>query len=289
MANDEIRLQFDSSEALISVIGSSLLSLTLENSEVIPAPASPRHPYHGVMLAPWPNRIAGGKYTFEGRNYQSEVNESFGNALHGLLVSAKASVDTKTENFLKLVSKIQASDSYPWNLTVSISFTLDADGLRVETVATNDSMTDAPVGLGTHPFFVFDEQSTLEVRAKSASVHGDNMMPISEIDASSIGFGMNQLKQIESVSLDVQFTNLEPVCAILRTRDWTLEIWQERANWLMVYTTEEFNWLDGRVRAVAIEPQTCAADAFNNSQGLKSLAPGESFGYVWGARKTSAN
>jgi aldose 1-epimerase len=35
-------------------------------------------------------------------------------------------------------------------------------------------------------------------------------------------------------------------------------------------------------RSLAIEPYTCAANAFNNGLGLRVLQPGESFTTLWG-------
>ena len=39
----------------------------------------------GQLLIPWPNRIAGGRYSFDGRELQLAVNEPrTGSAIHGL-------------------------------------------------------------------------------------------------------------------------------------------------------------------------------------------------------------
>ena len=41
---------------------------------------------HGAPLIPWPNRIAEGRYSFEGSEHQLALNEpERGNAIHGLL------------------------------------------------------------------------------------------------------------------------------------------------------------------------------------------------------------
>jgi aldose 1-epimerase len=285
MTSDLIQLKFQDSEAVISRTGSAIVSLTLEGSAVIPETSSPRSLYHGVLLAPWPNRIAGGAYEFQGKKYQAKINEDFGNALHGLLFESQANVESVTDNSVRLVSEIFATEAYPWDLTVKVSFVLSEQGLLVETTATNNCQQVAPVGLGTHPYFVFDKDSTLEVRASKAFVHGPDMMPISEIEASEIGFGAGSKKSLENLFLDVQFTDVLAGCAVLRTSNWSIEIFQERADFLMVYTTNSFNWLNGETRAVAIEPQTSAADAFNNGAGLLTLAPNASASYVWGVRK----
>ena len=285
MPSDLIRLVFQDSEAVIAKTGSALVSLTLQGAKVMPEPANPRSQYHGVLLAPWPNRIAAGKYQFQGHSYQAEVNEEFGNALHGLLFSTEATVDSVTASSVTLVSQIQNSPAYPWDITVRVSFELSQDGLKVLTEATNNSESDAPVGLGTHPYFLFDEASTLEVRAAKAFIHGADMMPVREIESADIGFGSGRQNLLEDLALDVQFTEIEDSCAVLRTSHWEIEIFQERADFLMVYTTSKYGWADGSTRAVAIEPQTSAADAFNNGHGLLTLVPNQSASFVWGVRK----
>lgn len=284
MSGQELQIVFGNSKASVSTMGSALVSLTLEGNDVIPEPSKPHHPYHSVMLAPWPNRITKGKYRFGQQDYQLETNEDFGNALHGLLFDKKARVKEQQENHLVLVSDIEPTAGYPFSVQVEISFTLSADGLSVETSATNNSSVSCPIGMGTHPFFVFDEESTLEVFAKEAAIHGEDMLPIRSVASSEVGFGSGVRRSIEKLPLDVQFAQTQAVCAILRTKDWAVEIFQERADWLMVYTTQEYNWADGRHRAVAIEPQTCAADAFNNNQGLVILEPNQTKSFVWGAR-----
>jgi aldose 1-epimerase len=281
-----IQIRSGQSQATINPVGSAVDSLTLDGSDVIPEPTFPAHPYHGVLLAPWPNRIKGGSYSFSGKSYQAIVNEDFGNALHGLVFDREAKIESQSEDSLTLVSEISPTISYPWELLVRITFSISVNGLSVETTATNNSQEVAPVALGTHPFFVFDEDSTLEVRASKAAIHGKDMLPISEISSGEIGFGKGAQKKIENVALDVQFTECESVSAVLRTKKWSMEVWQENANWLMVYTTQAFNWADGRTRAVAIEPQTSAADSFNSGAGLTKLEPGATLSYRWGARKT---
>ena len=48
-----------------------------------------RPAYRGALLAPWPNRVVDGRYTFDGEEQQLPLTEpERGHALHGLLVWA---------------------------------------------------------------------------------------------------------------------------------------------------------------------------------------------------------
>ena len=52
----------------------------------MPYPAGQVRPlYRGAVIAPWPNRVVDGRYTFDGRIHQLPLNEpDRGHALHGL-------------------------------------------------------------------------------------------------------------------------------------------------------------------------------------------------------------
>lgn len=284
MQSGLIEISSGNSFALIDPYGSALVALTLDDKELMPKSAEPRHTFQGVTLAPWPNRIAAGRYSFQGSDYQLDINEAFGNALHGFSFAKTASVKSQAPDSAILTHQLEPVAGYPFSLEITLEFRISNQGLEVTTGARNLGASSCPIGLGTHPFFVFDESSTLEVFAKTAAVHGSDMMPIGYLPASEAGFGAGNPRPIDQLPLDVQFSEIQEVCAVLRTKDYSFEVFQSGADWLMVYTTEAFNWADGRTKAVAIEPQTCAADAFNSGAGLKVLEPGENFKYQWGVR-----
>src|SRR4051794_18505787 len=58
----------------------------------------------GAVLLPWPNRIAGGRYRFDGVDYQLPLSEpAKGNATHGLVRWARWSVAEQDDSSLTLV------------------------------------------------------------------------------------------------------------------------------------------------------------------------------------------
>ena len=61
-----------------------------------------------------------------------------------------------------------------------------------------------------------------------------------------------------------------------------LVLWAEEAfAFFQVFTPRNF---PGRELAVAVEPMTCPANAFNSGEGLRWLDPGETFEASWGLR-----
>jgi aldose 1-epimerase len=60
----------------------------------------------------------------------------------------------------------------------------------------------------------------------------------------------------------------------------SVSLWQdETCPFVHVFVTRQF---PGRRKAVAIEPMTGPANAFNSGDGLHWLAPGETFTMTWG-------
>ena len=276
MANPTYTLTHGDAEALINLVGSALVGLRFGNHVVIPEVNLEPKTYAGSLLAPWPNRIARGRYQFEDNQYQLEIRDGLGNALHGLVDEAIAEVVETRAGFLKLATKVEAATGYPWNLLVEATFELAADELVVSYFVTNVGSGNSPVGIGTHPYFPFTDYTTIEVNAVTAFVHGSDMMPVSQTPAAEIGLGSGNAVLVRDLKLDTQFIGVTNPVATLKTGGHSLDIWHERAPWLMIYTTNKFPWANGPGNAIAIEPQTCPADAFNTGENLRVLASGES-------------
>ena len=276
MANPTYALTNGDATAVINLVGSALVGLRFGDHVVIPEVNLAPKTYAGSLLAPWPNRIAKGRYTYEGKDYQLEIRDGLGNAIHGLVDEATAEVVETRAGFLKLATKVESDTAYPWNLLVEATFELTADELVVGYSVTNVGSGNAPVGIGTHPYFPFSDDTTIEVNAVAATVHGSDMLPVSSTPAVEIGLGPGNAVLVRDLKLDTQFTGVTNPVATLRTGDHSLDIWHDNALWLMIYTTNKFPWADGPGNAIAIEPQTCPADAFNTGEDLRVLANGES-------------
>jgi aldose 1-epimerase len=60
----------------------------------------------------------------------------------------------------------------------------------------------------------------------------------------------------------------------------SVSLWQDEAcTYVHVFVTDQY---PGRARAVAVEPMTGPANAFNSGDGLRWLPPGDSFTISWG-------
>ena len=115
-------------------------------------------PFFGAMVGRYGNRIAGAKFTLNGKEYKLAANNN-GNALHGGLKGFDKVVwDAKTIGGpqgasleLHYLSK-DGEEGYPGNLDVTAVYTLTEDnGLRLDYTATTDK--DTVVNLTQHSYF----------------------------------------------------------------------------------------------------------------------------------------
>lgn len=92
----------------------------------------------GQLLAPWPNRIGDGAYSFGGRTHQLPLSEpSRHNASHGLVRWAAWSVGQHTTRSVALTYRLMAQTGYPWTLDLRVGYHLSEAGLTVtQSVAT---------------------------------------------------------------------------------------------------------------------------------------------------------
>lgn len=284
MSTNYKALSSGTSAAKINTVGAALSHLIIDGIEVIPEAGDQVSTFAGVILAPWPNRIAGATYEFDNRAYSLTANDGLGNALHGFVHNRESHVASHLDEKIDLIHLVSESDSYPTTLKIDTSYQLVPDGIEVVQSALNVGQTSGPVGIGTHPYFPADHQTQVSLSVEHAAIHGADMIPIREVPASEIGFGQGAFRSFGDLELDTQFRGNSSVSAVVRYRDYAIEIWSDNADFLMVYTTRDFPWLAGRGSAIAIEPQTCAADAFNTGDGLQILLPGESLTMKWGVR-----
>src|SRR5215469_14917499 len=145
-------------QATVTELGAGLRSLSLgghpvtsqyDADEVPPAGA-------GQLLAPWPNRIDRGQYSFGGRSYQLDLSEpAHGNAIHGLTRFASWSVIAREADQVELGLRLLGRPGYPFSLELSARYRLSAqDGLEVSVTARNAGSRPAPFGTGSHPYLM---------------------------------------------------------------------------------------------------------------------------------------
>lgn len=285
-------------DAIVASVGASLRSLTHRGRDlVVPFGADELRPgFRGATLAPWPNRIVDGRYTFDGEEYQVALSEpDRGHALHGLLGWSDFSVTDKGPSHVTLAATVEPQSGYPWRVEVETTFALSSEGLTQSVTARNDSATAAPWGTGPHPYLVagdglVDAWTLTLPAAEVLEVTPDRLSPteLSPVDVDADRFDFRVARALGTVEIDHAFTTLErdddglaTVTVTDAAGNGVAMDWDSTCPWVQIHTAD----VDGdpatpgyRV-GLAVEPMTCAPDAFNDAAypfdaGLIVLEPG---------------
>ncbi|WP_101847581.1 aldose 1-epimerase family protein [Zhihengliuella sp. ISTPL4] len=285
----QVHLRLDDVSAQIAQVGASLRALRIGEVDLISPYALdvPTPSCSGVVLAPWPNRVRDGAWDDEGTARQLAISEPKTNtASHGLLRYTAYTVE-QTEGAATLRATVFPQTGYPYLIETSVAYVLTADGVEVTHTLTNWSDSPAPVALGTHPFPTIGDVDphdlVLRVPARTAFETDERMLPIATQPADP---RLRAGVRVGDVSLDTGFTDLERdadgrVRHSLTAPDGrAITLWQgEGFDFVQVYTATNY---PGTPLAVAIEPMTAPADAFNSRLGVRRLASGETWTLGWG-------
>lgn len=251
----------------------------------------------GMVLAPWPNRVAGGRWDHQGESRQLDITEpSRGNAIHGLLRNTAYALVEQTADALTLAASIYPQHGYPFTLDTSVTYALTDFGLRVTHRVANVGAATAPFGIGAHPYLrvgsVPATELTVTVSGATHAPVDDLMIPVSRESVQGKHIDLRGGLKVGDIKADVALTDLVVadgrVAHRLSAPDGrALVLWADEVfGWVQVYAPGQFpvpGRADQRV-AIALEPMTCAANALNSGDGLLWLEPGGQWSASWGLR-----
>lgn len=285
--------------AVVTARAAALRVLQFQGRDlVVPFPeGGPIPDYRGVIAAPWPNRIADGKYTFDGVDHQLPVNEpERGTALHGLAFPLDWTLKESDAGSLTLTCTVGPTAGYPFVLELSARFVLDADGLRTTVTARNAADIAAPYGVCPHPYLVAGssplDEWVLEFAADSfLEVTPDRLLPVEVVGVEGHAFDFRSPRAIGTTEIDHAFTDItfDGGLARLSVRDpagtgvggsGVGMSWDESCPWLQIHTADKPAPIPGRI-GLAVEPMTCPPDAFNSGTDLIRLEPGAEHRASW--------
>ena len=301
-ANFVIRLALQTEKgelvAQISRVGAALRYLAIDGVELVESgDVDSLSPFcEGVIMSPWPNRIDGGKWTYQGRTLELPINlHDQQNSNHGLLMDHHYQVLAQTESSVTLGALIHARLGYPFNVQTSVTYELVEGGLRISHTAENLSTADAPYALGGHPYFkiagVDTEDLFLRSDAATVLVVDDRQIPTGTMPTAHSRFDMRSGVRVGDNFYDHDFTDLPRDSDGLAHTYLTapdgrgFDIWQDENFKHVVIFTPDFyfaNLGDAKRFACAIEPQTSGPNSFNSGQDLIWLKQGQEFSATWG-------
>lgn len=284
------RIEAGDYRAEVAEVGAALAGLWHRDDAVtVEIPAQELPPKStGSVLMPWPNRIRDGHYSFDGTDYQLALTEpAQRNASHGFAKWARWNVAERADTAVTMAWDLVPQTGYPFEVRLEITYSVTAGtGLSVAVRASNTGASAAPFGAGFHPYFdVGDEDlDSVQLLIPAATVldTDERQIPVGRTDVTGTPFDLRQLRPIRSLRLDQGYADLVAGTAVVRSARHRAELrWDASFGYLQVFTPPFVT--PGR-NAVAIEPMSCPANAFNSGEGLVRLEPGHTWSGEWGIR-----
>jgi aldose 1-epimerase len=251
---------------------------------------------HGAPLIPWPNRLADGRYSFDGVDYQvAQTEPTKRNAIHGFLRWRNWQAKEKAPERVVMGTTIHPLEGYPFALEVSVAYELDEAGLTVTTSATNVGECACPFASGQHPYLSpgsgpIDDCSLQLDAGTRILTDAERQLPTGTEAVDDTPFDFRAGRQLRGLRIDFAFTDLgrdEAGRAWVRLRapdSSRAELWvDERYPIVELYTGDTLSEARRR-RGIGTEPMTAPPNAFQSGEGLLRLEPGQMARSQWGAR-----
>lgn len=221
--------------------------------------------FRGAVLAPWPNRLEDGYYEFGGQAYSVPINEP-GRfvALHGLALDREWVVISRGPDRVRLRLERGSDAGYPFDLSLEMTYSLTAYGMKASLTATNNGESPAPYGCSFHPYFLPGEGLIDDVELR---LEAHSWIECRRIDCCPVGpetdipadYDLRAFPRIGSRHLDATYGAVERDSkGIARVQFGRLDVWWDKTlPWVQVYTTPERD-------AVAIEPEHMSGQCLSN-------------------------
>ena len=262
--------------------------------------ASGEHPpsHSGIpLLFPFPNRIRGGRYSWEGKEYELPESlvgyEGAGNAIHGFCLDRPWRIVDQTESSVTGVFRISEDAPerlrlWPTDGEIAVCYSLKDVCLRADVTVRNPTDVPLPWGFGNHSYFRIPLAT--ESNAGDCTIHApvskkwelDDCLPTGRILHADNVLPLSDGTAFDKLKLDDVYTGVQSVDGVVKCL-----IVDEQAQTQVVQRCDDsfreiVAFTPPWTTAVCLEPYTCTTDAINLQQrgvdaGLKVLPPGE----VW--------
>ena len=226
-------------------------------------------------MAPWVNRIADGRFTFDGTAVALPGEQIAGqpHALHGEAWQAPWAVLGTTPNSATLLFE-GGSGAFPFPYRVTQTLALHDDDARLALVLENIGDRAMPAAIGLHPFFDGLEDVLIEAEAAHVWLTREDLIPTERMVVPE-AWWFREPTALAGLGLDHAFDGWPGrVRLTWPGRGIALDLVSPEARFLQIYAP-----LKGRT--FCVEPQTAVPDAVNRAEpasvtGLRILQPGQS-------------
>lgn len=225
-------------------------------------------------LVPFSNRIAGGRFRFQGRDVALPLNHpGCPHPLHGHGWDHPWTVEAQDDTSLRLGYRHDA-DAWPWAYRAAQTIVVRPDGLEVRLDLMNDGDSPMPAGLGLHPYLPKPPGTRLTAAVGSVWLGDTTLLP-RERALVPDSWGFPGGRTMDDVVVDNGFPGWDGRAAV----DWPhlgcrLVVEADPLfGHLVVYAPRGEDYL-------CVEPVSHMTDAVNHAEeadaGLRALPPGAS-------------
>lgn len=282
-------------KAVVSSRGGALLSYSVQGRDVV-VPLRPDNPaggMYGAVLAPWPNRLDSGRYVFDGIEHEVPINEvARNNAIHGFVHDMAWTLKCSGEKAVTASVLLEELPGYPFRMSLSVHYELDDAGLTVTATAMNLGESEAPFGIGFHPWLASGgaqlDECVLEIHASSWIMPNERLLPVGVRDIPD-ALDFSAPRVIAGAVLDDGFAGAirdadgKTWIRLASPDGYTSAVWSLAPLDFWQVCSGDFPELGHFQRAgLAAEPMSCPANSFASGDHLTCLAPEQALTVSWG-------
>ncbi|MEO9130904.1 MAG: aldose 1-epimerase [Sphingomonas sp.] len=260
---------------LLPALGGAIGALRHRGADILrPTPDGATDPLQSACfpLVPYANRIAGGGFTFAGREVQLPLN--FGdhpNTLHGTAWQRAWEIVEQGPDRAVLTQSHDGTGGWPWAWRAEQLFELDEQGLSVALTLTNQSVEPMPAGIGLHPYFAISPGTRLRLNAERVWLTDAVQIPSGPVPADHFGDWATGASIAQAGFIDNSYEGwdgLATLATALDGGDHIVRVSAEGARDLHLYHPEGESFC-------CLEPVSHLPDAFNRAgAAFDILAPG---------------
>ncbi|MBP6898794.1 MAG: aldose 1-epimerase [Burkholderiaceae bacterium] len=152
--------------------------LPLLRSSDLPQALSSARQAGALVLAPYSNRIAAGRFAWDGQPQQLALAPGEPHALHGLAWQRPWTVTGHSAEAAQLELRHRPDADWPFGFTLRQHLSLRPDGLDLALQLDSDDARDQPAGLGWHPFFERRDGAHLRLAVQRRWSCGPDRLPL---------------------------------------------------------------------------------------------------------------
>jgi len=228
-------------------------------------------------LVPYANRIANGRFVFEGRSVGLPVLEKFApHAIHGEGWMQPWTIQSRSSDVVAMTLDWQGEPaSWPWPWRAKQIVSLSDAGLEIELCVTNSGGEIMPAGLGLHPYFHRHSDSRLALTASGVLATNALELPDRFVPPADLVDWSSGLALAKAPFVDHAYGGWNGVARIMGGGCDVVMRASPSAAWAQVYAPADADFF-------CVEPVTHCPDAFkgpaswgSSANGLVALQPGE--------------